>query len=669
MRGSREGDFLKKDVRTSLCATYLAAGVHLRIETNSESILQIAQQSFEQTRPDIRSRDEIRLRLWVEAQRPCATRSKPYFRGLGNLVFSGFDDRSSLMINLRDRSGAGRFSPELAGDARFWKTVVFPSFLTVVGPSVGLTSLHCACVAWKGRGLLLVGESGSGKSSLSLALAQRGFDFLSDDRTLISDREGHLVAWALSTEMKQRADAIAHFPALRNIGSSEMCKGEPVFRFDPGQLFGVTQVQSCEPRWVVFLERQSRPSFSLSAIFPEEAARRLQQDLHQESSETAERQQRTINALSGRECCSLRYGGNPQTIAGALRHLIAGQLKPIKTFLPPQTEATVRTHALPSDPLRRFRATSLRSNVSIMGRTIRLETDSPLVLKHASEVLSSFQPVLNGSPQFLWRIVCEPREEPQASWPVLTAFSDRSVRYINMGQRSFIAVDLDAREAVGFLPEYLARNETGFSSVYLASLLHLTAPALGLIAVSAACVGKGERGLLLFGPPSSGKTTSSYWARKLGLDFHSDQAAFLELDAAGAVRAWGGFWPAAFRADTARFLPELSSVRSSFSHLDKTFLCMDKNSLCPGRSSGVIPVACIFLERGSAVGPRLIPISSQEVAEHVLTDAGSKEDRDTVSRLLRELPSYRLLYGEDPHIAALFFRSILNAHQLMEGRT
>ena len=191
------GDFLKRDVKTPYCGRYLAAGVHLTIETNSDSILAIARANFEPSEfhPDFR--EGVRLKLWVEEEDSPRTESKPYFRGLGHLVFSGYDDRSSLLIDLRDRSGAGRFTPALAENEGYWKTVLFPSLLAIVGPSVGLTSLHSACVAWKGSGVLLVGEGGAGKSSLSLALAQAGLDFLSDDRTLISEKQGKLVAWGL----------------------------------------------------------------------------------------------------------------------------------------------------------------------------------------------------------------------------------------------------------------------------------------------------------------------------------------------------------------------------------------------------------------------------------------------------------------------------------------
>src|SRR6185295_1247992 len=116
--------------------------------------------------------EDVRLKLWVDDEVSKSHKCRPYFRGLGHLVFSGYDDRSSLLIDLRDRCGVGRFSRSLAGDSAYWKTILFPSVLGILGPSVGLTSLHSACVSWQGSGLLLIGEGGAGKSSLSLALAQ-----------------------------------------------------------------------------------------------------------------------------------------------------------------------------------------------------------------------------------------------------------------------------------------------------------------------------------------------------------------------------------------------------------------------------------------------------------------------------------------------------------------
>jgi hypothetical protein len=659
------GDFLKKDVKTPLCGFYLAAGMRLRIETNSESILAIARANLEPSVVDSQE-DDVRLKLWVEDEPSSHPQTKPFFRGLGHLVFSGYDDRSSLLIDLRDRCGAGRFTQTLATDSAYWKSILFPSLLGIIGPSVGLTSLHSACVSWKGNGLLLVGGGGAGKSSLALALAQTGLDFLCDDRTLVSSRNGKLTAWGLSREMKQRTDALVHFPALQDAPRAAMWKDESVFRFDPVQLFGVTRAVSCEPCWIVFLERQEKPGLLLEEILPLEAAALLQQDLHQESPEATERQHATIRNLSKKPCYRLRYGGDPHAVAGALHRLCVGQ-RPSAGRANGTREAPVERRAvLSSDPLRRFRATCLRSDVQLMGRHLRIETDSTVVLKRIVETFNPAQVIPKGPPQFVWRIASESRES-RASWPCLTAFCQGSLRYINLGQFSFAAADLQSREAVGVLPESLCEDEIGFSTVFLASLLHLSAPALGLTPISAACVSRGRSGLLLFGPPRSGKTTTGYCGKKLGLEFHSDQATFLELDGS-ALYAWGEFWPAAFRPETVKYLPELPTLSRSFTYMDRTFLCVDKTTLSGAHRGRVAPVACIFLERQASASPRLVRLPHQEILQQIFTDAGSEDDRSAILTLLGRTPAYRLLYDEDPSIAAHFFRSVLDAHELMEQR-
>src|SRR5579859_2288792 len=265
MRTISPGDFLKTKAVTPLEGRYLAAGVQLLITTNFEPILTFAQKSFEERIPSHREEmKEVRVRFWVdETSHSGMPKSKPFFRGLDHLVFAGFDTRNSLLVNLREHCGLGRFTPELASDAKFWESILFPALLTILGPSVGLTPLHCACVAWKGSGLILAGESGAGKSTLSLALAQSGFDFLSDDRTLIGEQQGRLLAWALSKEMKQRIESIRQSPYLSQLKLNGTFRREDEFRFDASKVPGVHCVRCCEPRWLVFLERQPQPTFSL----------------------------------------------------------------------------------------------------------------------------------------------------------------------------------------------------------------------------------------------------------------------------------------------------------------------------------------------------------------------------------------------------------------------
>lgn len=55
-------------------------------------------------------------------------------------------------------------------------------------------NLHATTVALGGRGLLILGPSGSGKSALALHLMAMGAGLVADDRTLLSRRDGALVA-------------------------------------------------------------------------------------------------------------------------------------------------------------------------------------------------------------------------------------------------------------------------------------------------------------------------------------------------------------------------------------------------------------------------------------------------------------------------------------------
>jgi len=55
-------------------------------------------------------------------------------------------------------------------------------------------TIHATCVAIARRGILILGPSGSGKSSLGLALIALGGRLVSDDRTIVTNKKGRLIA-------------------------------------------------------------------------------------------------------------------------------------------------------------------------------------------------------------------------------------------------------------------------------------------------------------------------------------------------------------------------------------------------------------------------------------------------------------------------------------------
>ena len=59
--------------------------------------------------------------------------------------------------------------------------------------------LHATSVAFDGAAVLICGKAGAGKSSLALDLISRGALLVSDDRTVLHDKDGHLIAAAPPT--------------------------------------------------------------------------------------------------------------------------------------------------------------------------------------------------------------------------------------------------------------------------------------------------------------------------------------------------------------------------------------------------------------------------------------------------------------------------------------
>jgi hypothetical protein len=310
----RSQDFLHKDADTKLCEHYIAAGARCRLLTNSEHVLEAARQTFLPASSQASS-IAFSMRFWVDGEnRSQAPWPRPYVRGLDHLVFAGFDERSSVLVDLRTRRVIGRFSADLAADRGYWRTVIFPMLLSVLAGSVGLIELHGACVAIGQKGLILAGPSRSGKSTLALALTAASFRFLSDDRTFCSLVQGKLLAWGLPRPLKLRREAAPWFDNLRDQEPTAVQNGETVFHFDPPS----KRVSNCEPRVLVFLDRHENGSFEITQIETKEARLRIEKDLLAESPEAIRKQSKPFEELLSLPCWILRYGESPQQVAEQL---------------------------------------------------------------------------------------------------------------------------------------------------------------------------------------------------------------------------------------------------------------------------------------------------------------------------------------------------------------
>jgi hypothetical protein len=309
---------LKQEEPTPLCELFVAGGAICEIQTNSESILKAAGETLiPVVSPD--STAEFCMRFWVDSRTGGqAPWPKPYVRALDHLVFAGFDSGSSVLVNLRSCRAIGRFSSSLAADQSYWKEVIFPMMLSIASGALGIAELHCACVAKNQHGMLLAGPSHSGKSTLSLALGQAGFGFLSDDRTFCSLRAGRLSAWGMPVLLKLRREAAAWFPELRDRKPGHMQKGEPVFRCQPGETLRFERVQICEPRLLIFLEQKPGSEFQFTRMPHKDAAALLAADLMMELPKAVGKQTAIIDRLVDLPCWHLAYDATPRIVAERL---------------------------------------------------------------------------------------------------------------------------------------------------------------------------------------------------------------------------------------------------------------------------------------------------------------------------------------------------------------
>ena len=317
------------------------------------------------------------------------------------------------------------------------------------------------------------------------------------------------------------------------------------------------------------------------------------------------------------------------------------------------------------DLLHRFTATPHIVDLRLMGRTLRLETNNESVLDLALKFFERHQHGNSTAAEFRWRIVTEFDPKVQSKYVPLSAFSEGGVRYVNIGQRSFLAVDLERREGVAFLAETFVEGEARLKHrPPLDILFCMTAASLGLTALSGGCVGSGDRGVMVFGPPNSGKTTASYLASKLGLEFHADQVIF--LDARGDVlRAWGDPFPAVFRPETLDFLPELRQSARQSTYGDLSFYYYDKSAMQSQWANPVTPVCSIFLDRTGTGNAELQEMSREDAASRLqdcmLFEEGPRFYGRTLTALtnLVQNPVYHLRYQSDPEIAATCIEKML----------
>ncbi|HEX8925756.1 MAG TPA: hypothetical protein VF786_08175 [Terriglobales bacterium] len=255
-----------------------------------------------------------------------AAHRRPFFRGLHHIVIAKFDDANVFVFDVLRRTVSAVVTQAVALDRDFWEGTVLPLIVGVLGAAIKVLPVHCACLSIDSQGLLIAGVSGSGKSTLSVALAQAGLTFLSDDWTYISSIERVLIAHGMSAPIKLLPDAVAHFPSILPQPLKRTLNGEFAYELHPEKAMGLTVERVCEPRWLVFPERGELLESELIPLPTSHIRAYLEENvevLPPQLVRAEQERQHLISKLSELPAWRFQYRGTPQFAAGELIRLLA----------------------------------------------------------------------------------------------------------------------------------------------------------------------------------------------------------------------------------------------------------------------------------------------------------------------------------------------------------
>jgi hypothetical protein len=251
----------------------------------------------------------------------------PHFRGLEHLVIASFGEENVFVFDVARRRVTGTVTEDIAADRTFWHRILLPITIGVLGPAVGVVPVHAACMVADGEGTLIAGASGVGKSTLSIALAQGGFGYVSDDWTYLTLERGRLLAHGMEVPAKLLPDALEHFPFLAEYRVGIALNQEPAYEV-PAQDVGARVESWCAPRSFIFLERSGEEGCRLAPVPAVEARRYIERSVERlppQLENMIQARSVVIEQVALLSCWKLSYSGPPQIAVSALQNFFAQQ--------------------------------------------------------------------------------------------------------------------------------------------------------------------------------------------------------------------------------------------------------------------------------------------------------------------------------------------------------
>jgi len=297
-------DPLLCDFDLALSGTFYPAGFPLHLATNSLDVMDAAAESWSSF-PRMFDTPPMEFRVLVESAGELA--AEPRFRKQRHILSFVSDAHNFATGDCNALSATFHLSAATAADHASLRWFYLEALAYMLLTQRYVLSLHAACVARDGEGILICGKSAAGKSTLSFAAARAGFTYMADDCTWLLLNSTDPIAIGKPHQVRFRQDAAQHFPEVAGYLASLRPNGKRSIEL-PISLFPTLHTAGrCPVRRLVFPDRASGGPARAERMDPAEVADLLLTDLPSYGPEVNAMHEQTVQSLAKLPAWRLHY--------------------------------------------------------------------------------------------------------------------------------------------------------------------------------------------------------------------------------------------------------------------------------------------------------------------------------------------------------------------------
>lgn len=236
----------------------------------------------------------------------------PVLRGQRHLLLWVSDQENFAVIDRRQRFGYACVKRATVADRVFFRWHFQDALIYMLLELNYVTSVHAACVAWEGAGVMLYGESGTGKSTLAYACARRGWTYVSDDSSTVLWGGGRIVIGE-PHHFRFRQEAPELFPELRGRTVGYQLDRKPTIEVHTADL-PIRTAPDCTVEHIVFLNRGAGHGAGLRRVGREEAMQRLRRDMVSFDPDLEDQRREALESIFALPACELSYSNFEEAV-------------------------------------------------------------------------------------------------------------------------------------------------------------------------------------------------------------------------------------------------------------------------------------------------------------------------------------------------------------------